>query len=879
MTNAPHPSQPSLATRMMLGTAVLALLAFGLTAATSYWKSSRALLASSQETLESLAGQEAQRISSELAGAYDTAQVLAHTLRLQRQQGILDRESAAALIRDQLEAHPEWLGVSTIWEPEAFDGKDSEHAGAEAHDETGRFMSYWAWSDGSPITEALRDYEVPGNGDWYLKPRELKAPMLLEPFEYSVGGKTILMTTLSMPVLDNDQFLGVVTVDIALSALQARLAKLAPMGQGHVELLSPGGQVLAAKDPTEVGTRREDQTTRSALANVAKGELFSDLRDSGDGNVRVFAPMQVGKAEQRFAIGVIVPRTLLMEQARSLMWLVVGVGLAAASVLCLALFLLLRRQVVTPLSRAVTFANEIAAGKLDSRIEVRSRDEIGTLLRAMQTMQANLRERIESDQALARENLRIRAALDEVSTGVMITDAQREIIYANRPLLELMRTAEADIRQELPAFDANRIVGSNIDVFHRNPAHQARILAEMRGTHRAQISVGGHVMQQIISPVNDASGVHLGFVVEWADRTLEAHVEQEVSRIVQAAANGDLRGRIALEGTEGFLAQLGTQLNSLLANIAGSVDQVSTVLRALSAGDLTARMEGEFHGVFALMRDDANATASQLSRIVTGIKSAAATITTASTEISSGNTDLSRRTEQQAANLEETAASMEELTSTVKQNADHARQANQLAVGAASVASQGGEVVGQVVSTMSDITASSRKIADIISVIDGIAFQTNILALNAAVEAARAGEQGRGFAVVATEVRSLAQRSATAAKEIKTLIEDSTNKVADGAALAEQAGKTMDELVGSVQRVTDIMAEISAASQEQAIGIEQVNQTIVQMDETTQQNAALVEEATAAARAMEEQAVGLSAAVSVFRLAGDPVAPPLARVA
>ncbi|WP_333861372.1 methyl-accepting chemotaxis protein, partial [Stenotrophomonas indicatrix] len=215
---------------------------------------------------------------------------------------------------------------------------------------------------------------------------------------------------------------------------------------------------------------------------------------------------------------------------------------------------------------------------------------------------------------------------------------------------------------------------------------------------------------------------------------------------------------------------------------------------------------------------------------------------------------------------EETAASMEELTSTVRQNAEHARQANQLAIGAHGVASQGGEVVGQVVTTMSAIEASSKKIAEIISVIDGIAFQTNILALNAAVEAARAGEQGRGFAVVASEVRTLAQRSAAAAKEIKGLIDDSVGKVAEGSSLVHQAGSTMGEIVASVQRVTDIMAEISAASQEQSAGIEQVNQTVVQMDETTQQNAALVEEATAAARAMEDQAAQLADAVAIFRL-------------
>ncbi|MCR6687186.1 methyl-accepting chemotaxis protein [Pseudoxanthomonas sp.] len=349
-------------------------------------------------------------------------------------------------------------------------------------------------------------------------------------------------------------------------------------------------------------------------------------------------------------------------------------------------------------------------------------------------------------------------------------------------------------------------------------------------------------------------------------------INSEIKRLAHAAAAGDfsLRGdenayrhdfRLMIQG-----------LNAMMETADRNLDQVSTLLKAIAAGDLTTRMQGDFHGVFARMRDDANATVAQLTTIVSGIQQASGSINTAATEIASGNNDLSRRTEQQAANLEETAASMEELTSTVKQNADHARQANQLAVGAASVASQGGQVVGQVVTTMADIQASSRKIADIISVIDGIAFQTNILALNAAVEAARAGEQGRGFAVVATEVRTLAQRSATAAKEIKTLIEDSTGKVADGSALAEQAGKTMGELVASVQRVTDIMAEISAASQEQAAGIEQVNQTIVQMDETTQQNAALVEEATAAARSMEEQASSLAQAIAVLRIEGGTAA-------
>jgi methyl-accepting chemotaxis protein len=257
-----------------------------------------------------------------------------------------------------------------------------------------------------------------------------------------------------------------------------------------------------------------------------------------------------------------------------------------------------------------------------------------------------------------------------------------------------------------------------------------------------------------------------------------------------------------------------------------------------------------------------------LAGIVFEVRGSTDSITTAAQEIAQGNADLSQRTEEQASSLEETASSMEELTSTVRQNAENAKQANQLAVNASDIAVKGGKVVNEVVETMSSISASSKKIVDIISVIDGIAFQTNILALNAAVEAARAGEQGRGFAVVASEVRNLAQRSAAAAKEITALIDDSVNKVDSGSKQVDQAGATMAEIVQAVKRVTDIMSEIAAASNEQSSGIEQVNKAITQMDEVTQQNAALVEEAAAAAEAMQGQSEVLMQAVSVFKLNG-----------
>ncbi len=286
----------------------------------------------------------------------------------------------------------------------------------------------------------------------------------------------------------------------------------------------------------------------------------------------------------------------------------------------------------------------------------------------------------------------------------------------------------------------------------------------------------------------------------------------------------------------------------------------------VAAGDLTSTAATKSRDEVGQLMAALNDMNQSLTKIVREVRTGSDAISTGSKEIAAGNADLSHRTEEQASSLEETASSMEELTSTVKQSAENARQANQLAAGASAVAVKGGEVVGQVVSTMSGITEASHKIADIIGVIDGIAFQTNILALNAAVEAARAGEQGRGFAVVATEVRTLAQRSAAAAKEIKTLIQDSVEKVESGSKLVDQAGRTMEEIVGAVKKVTDIMAEIASAAQEQSSGIEQVNQAVTQMDQVTQQNAALVEQAAAAADSMQQQAQTLSRAVSIFKL-------------
>ncbi|BDF95780.1 methyl-accepting chemotaxis protein [Pseudoalteromonas haloplanktis] len=474
--------------------------------------------------------------------------------------------------------------------------------------------------------------------------------------------------------------------------------------------------------------------------------------------------------------------------------------------------------------------------------------------------------RAEKEKLEAEENLRVRRALDRVATNTMIADASNDIIYMNEAVLKMMQVAESDLRKDLPHFDSSQLMGQNIDVFHKNPAHQRNMLAKLETTYKTEILVGGRTFGLIANPIFTPENTRIGTVVEWTDRTAEVAIEQEMAGLVSAAGKGELQVRVEEANKNGFFLRLAQGLNSLVSIVDAAVSDTATMLDALANGDLTIRIEKDYQGSFNKLKQDANTTADKLTEVINRINTSATLVASGAEEISQGNADLSQRTEEQASSLEETAASMEQMTSTVRQNADNAKVANQLAEETQSKAQQGGEVVNRAVTSMSAINESSKKIADIISVIDEIAFQTNLLALNAAVEAARAGEQGRGFAVVAGEVRNLAQRSAGAAKEIKELIRDSVGKVEDGTLLVNESGATLKEIVVAVQKVTEMISDIAQASEEQSSGIEQVNKAISQMDEMTQQNAALVEEASAAGESMSEQANDMRRLLNFFTI-------------
>jgi len=546
-------------------------------------------------------------------------------------------------------------------------------------------------------------------------------------------------------------------------------------------------------------------------------------------------------------------------------WLIFSVTLVL-SVFATLLGASLVRKFSVFLEESIGICFSLSDEHFRNKIELNRNDQIGDFQRALYSMQVKLNADLAASKETAAEAIRIKQALDNVSSCVMVANNNLDIVYMNQAVQSMFKNAEADIRQQLPGFEADKLLSANIDQFHKNPSHQRGMLEQLDSTLSSNLQIGGHYMDITANPVKNDESERVGIVVEWRDKTHEVEIENEIADIVEAAKAGDLTRRLEMAGKEGFFGKLSHGINQLSDVIESGFVDVNGTMQSVANGDLDNKIETDYQGIYLECKNNINTTIDKLAEIVGQVNESANFINNSSQEIASGNNNLSQRAEQQASALEETASSMEELTSTVKNNADNAQQANKLSSEAMELAEKGGEVVNSAVDAMQDINESSNQIAEIIGVIDEIAFQTNLLALNASVEAARAGEQGRGFSVVATEVRNLAQRSATAARESKELIQNSVQKVRAGTEFVNETGKSLNEIVSGVKKVGDIVAEIAAASVEQSAGISQVNQAVGEMDEITQQNAALAEQASAASVSMSDQSNTMTQLLAFFKL-------------
>jgi methyl-accepting chemotaxis protein len=638
-------------------------------------------------------------------------------------------------------------------------------------------------------------------------------------------------------------------VGLLMRDVDAALVDLRESIGAHIAFIKPDGRRAAATDPAffdmalspdQIVSDRQSRLQAQGLTYTTTPTLTVDY-DGHDLGILLSARDETDLIAQRRMGDV-----LSYGSTTLLLILVIG-----------ALFVYIRRSF-----KALT---DIADG-LGSMAEGREvqlpghdrMDELGQLVRSTDTIyQKGL------------EATRLRSALDGCDMMVMVANRHGQIIYQNDALKSFFQQNQQAIADSVAGFNPLTLIGSSIDQFRTGSGGIPQSLEKLTERRRVAIQLGDRHLRLAISPIRSKDGNNLGTVVEWLDATAELDVQSQIDRVVDAASKGNFKDRISISDAGAYASIVGG-VNRLNEQIESALDDVAGVLEALANGRLDHRMTADYEGRFAELKQHGNETGERLTSIVAGIQRTAGEVANASAEIGTGTEDLAGRTERAAANLEETAAAAEELAATVKQNAENAGRASELSQAADTSANQGGEVVKNAVSAMARIDQSAEKITEIIAVIDEIAFQTNLLALNASVEAARAGEAGKGFAVVAQEVRQLAQRSAQAASDIKGLIQDSNHHVKDGVALVNQAGEALAEIVSSISSVANIVKDISDASKEQSIGVQNINTSIASMDEMTQQNSALVEQSTASARTLGDQAARLTEAMEFFCLGNSP---------